>query len=449
MNDRPVTTGSGLRATVGSTQGGGNDTGAGSSSGGPDRPPPKSTAIDYSGRGGELAGITVANTLLTILTLGIYRFWAKTRVRRYLWSHVSFHDSPLEYTGRGIELFLGFIAAVVILTPLIVVPSYIIPLLDLGLAVSIGFSVFQGVVVLLLIQVAVYRAWRYRLSRTQWRGVRAGLDGSSFAYAQRAFLWTLASVVTLGLAVPWANVALHRYRLEHTWFGSKRFSFDGNGRALMIPWLFPLLTMAVTIAPFIPIFMAIDLENGPDRSVAPEVSPYLALLSALGGTAMWFVYLWYRVRQARYLASCTTFGGLSFRFDLKTRSVVGRYVLYWLAMVGVYFVVFAVFMIVSFVFAGVVAALGAAIDPENPFNLQVLPIGLLATGGVIALVLFIGMLVVQQVLQAVLFINPLSRVVCENLTVIGEEDFDAIAQSAQARPGRGEGLAEMFDVGAI
>lgn len=448
MNDRPVTTGSGLRATVGSTQGGGNDAGVGSSSGGPDRPPPKSISIDYSGRGGELAGITVANTLLTILTLGIYRFWAKTRVRRYLWSHVSFHDSPLEYTGRGIELFLGFIVALIILTPLIVVPSYIIPLLDLGLAVSIGFSVFQGVVVLLLVQVAFYRAWRYRLSRTQWRGVRAGLDGSSFVYAQRAFLWTLASVATLGLASPWANVALHRFRIEHTWFGSKRFSFDGNGRDLLIPWLVPLLTMAATAAALIPFLMAVDFQN-PEATAAPEVPPYLMLLAALGASAWLFAYLWYRVRQARYFASRTTFGGLSFRFDLKARSIVWRYFLYGLSIVGLYFVAFLVFTFGSFVLAGFAAALGGAMDPEASFSLEALPIGLLVTGGAIALVLFAGFLVVQQVLRAVLFVNPLARIVCENLTVFGEEDFDAIAQSAQARPGRGEGLAEMFDVGAV
>lgn len=448
MNDRPVTTGVGLRAEVGSMQGSGGDAGAGLSGIGTVAPEPKGTSIIYSGRGGELAGIAVANTLLTILTLGIYRFWAKTRVRRYLWSHVSFHDSPLEYTGRGIELFLGFIVAVVILTPLIAVPSYIIPLLDLGFIVEGGFVVVQVLAAFLLINMAYYRAWGYRLSRTQWRGVRAGLDGSSFAYALRAFLWTLASVVTLGLAVPWANVALHRFRIEHTWFGSKRFSFDGQGRALLLPWLVPLVAALGTIAVFVPLFMQMDLEN-PEAQLNPDLPVYLPVLAVLAGSISWLAGLWYRIRQAHYFATCTAFGGLSFRFELKTRSVVWRYLLYWLAIIGVYFVVVAVFMIVSFVFAGVVAALGAAVDPENPFNLEMVPIGLVVTGGLVALAFVTGFLVVQQVLQAVLFINPLSRIVCENLTVIGEEDFDAITQSAQARPGRGEGLAEMFDVGAI
>ncbi len=41
------------------------------------------------------------------------------------------------------------------------------------------------------------------------------------------------------------------------------------------------------------------------------------------------------------------------------------------------------------------------------------------------------------------------RFICENLEIVGEQDFAAIAQSAAAVPGRGEGLAEAFDVGGI
>ena len=51
---------------------------------------------------------------LALLTLGFYRFWAKTRIRRYLWGHLAFEDEDLEYTGTGRELFLGFLCVVVV-----------------------------------------------------------------------------------------------------------------------------------------------------------------------------------------------------------------------------------------------------------------------------------------------------------------------------------------------
>ena len=43
----------------------------------------------------------------------------------------------------------------------------------------------------LFTQFALYRARRYRLTRTVWRGVRFWMGGSGWSYAWRAALWTL------------------------------------------------------------------------------------------------------------------------------------------------------------------------------------------------------------------------------------------------------------------
>lgn len=63
------------------------------------------------GTGGELFAIFIVNILLKLVTLGIYHFWAQTRVRRYLWTQASFDNERFEYKGRGVELFLGFLKA--------------------------------------------------------------------------------------------------------------------------------------------------------------------------------------------------------------------------------------------------------------------------------------------------------------------------------------------------
>ena len=75
-------------------------------------------ALEYDGRIGELYRIFVVNLLLTVITIGIYRFWAITRWRRYFWSHMAFQEERFEYTGRGGELFLGALLALGILTGL-------------------------------------------------------------------------------------------------------------------------------------------------------------------------------------------------------------------------------------------------------------------------------------------------------------------------------------------
>lgn len=72
------------------------------------------SAFGFSGSWREYAPIAFTNLLLTIVTLGIYAFWARARTRRYLWSRTRFIDDRLHWTGTGLELFLGYLLAIVL-----------------------------------------------------------------------------------------------------------------------------------------------------------------------------------------------------------------------------------------------------------------------------------------------------------------------------------------------
>ena len=65
--------------------------------------------ITFDGRGGRMIGLGFINGILKVLTLGLYSFWAKTEVRRRIWSATRLNGEPLSYTGTGKELFLGFL----------------------------------------------------------------------------------------------------------------------------------------------------------------------------------------------------------------------------------------------------------------------------------------------------------------------------------------------------
>jgi uncharacterized membrane protein YjgN (DUF898 family) len=53
----------------------------------------------YDGDVGDLFGVYLLNLIFSILTFGIFRFWAITRLRRYLWSHMRFENTRFTYTG--------------------------------------------------------------------------------------------------------------------------------------------------------------------------------------------------------------------------------------------------------------------------------------------------------------------------------------------------------------
>lgn len=77
--------------------------------------PNQSHDIEYDGKTHELYKIYLLNLLLSILTLGLYHFWGKTRKRRYITSSFQLDGDRFEYTGYGKELFFGLLLGIVLL----------------------------------------------------------------------------------------------------------------------------------------------------------------------------------------------------------------------------------------------------------------------------------------------------------------------------------------------
>lgn len=71
--------------------------------------------FEFSDGGKELLLIALKTGFLTLITLGIYRFWAKTKIRNFIWASASLDGDSFEYHGTGLEKFLGFLLAIVIL----------------------------------------------------------------------------------------------------------------------------------------------------------------------------------------------------------------------------------------------------------------------------------------------------------------------------------------------
>src|ERR1700756_218611 len=173
-------------------------------------PPPlpaSAVRVEFSGDRSEFRRLVERGTGLELVSFGFYRFWLATDIRRHLWSHTSLEGDAPEYTGRGRELLIGFLFAMAILLP-IYLAYFLIGIEAERYKAFASFPLF--LFFYLFGQFAIYRARRYRLTRTVWRGVRFWMDGSGWAYALRASLWALLAIVTLGLALPWRTAALER-----------------------------------------------------------------------------------------------------------------------------------------------------------------------------------------------------------------------------------------------
>jgi len=91
----------------------------------------------------------------------------------------SFDGDPLEWTGTGKELFKGFVTVVfLILMPMGILGSFAQQLTLNKQEIVGGLLQFVlSVTYFMLLPMGMYRARRYRLSRTLWRGIRGTQTG--------------------------------------------------------------------------------------------------------------------------------------------------------------------------------------------------------------------------------------------------------------------------------
>ena len=364
----------------------------------------RSIELGYDGRPGEIGKIALVNSFLGLITLGIYRFWAKTRLRRYLWSHVTMDGDRFEYTGRGIELFIGFLIAGVFLGLLFGAVFAGGILLDHEPGAVNPLEIVYLVVIIFLIPFALYRARRYRLSRTQWRGIRAGQTGSAVKYAFMTLGLQILLVFTLSLTYPLYRTVLQRYRTTNTWFGDQRLEFSGRAGPMFGKWLLTLLLYVPTLG---------------------------------------LSYFWYRTVEFRYYASETRYAGLTLNSNLETGRVIGILLLSGIVSLIFIGVMFPLFTIVLNLVAPELAGMDGAATPADPaafFNPA-----LIAIYVVLAIIVVTGL----GFIQTVLLLHPMTTAIFDSLRLEGTVDFEALRQRVGEGPRHGEGLADAFDLSPI
>jgi uncharacterized membrane protein YjgN (DUF898 family) len=202
--------------------------------------------LTFHGSGGTLFGIYVVNVLLTIATLGVYRFWGKVRVRSFMMSQTEFEGDRFAYHGTGKELLLGFLKVVLFVgMPLTVLG--VVAELSQDTMVEGAIRFLTSILIFVFIPVAMVGARRYRLSRTAWRGIRFAFRGRAVAFAKIFMAGSVLSILTLSLYYPFFQARQQHYMISHSHFGRRPFRFDGRGRDLFGAYVLTLLLFLPTL----------------------------------------------------------------------------------------------------------------------------------------------------------------------------------------------------------
>ena len=353
-------------------------------------------AFRFHGNWRDYAPIAFTNLLLTIVTLGFYRFWATTRTRRYLWSQTQFIDDRLEWTGTGMELFIGFLLVLLLLGIPILFLQFGLQAMVFqgyaGAAFLLGFLAFA--LIFYLGGVARFRMLRYRLSRTWWHGIRGGADDLGWGYGV-SYMWRyVVSVIALYLPVPWAMIALWNERWEKMSFGP--FAFEANatisglyGRFLLF-YLLPIVLLVALFAAGAAIGVAGYLPTDHPAEPASPVFVLFGVLTVLGlYGGLGIVALVYYAKFFRVAIDGLSLSTLDFHFNARTKD--------WFRLV-------------------------------------------LGDIALVALTLGVGVIFLSY-RHWTFFVT--------NLDASGEIRLSELTQSTTRAPGQGEGLAAAFDIGAI
>jgi uncharacterized membrane protein YjgN (DUF898 family) len=383
---------------------------------------PAPVPASFAGDRGEFRRLIVRGTGLELVTVGFYRFWLATDIRRHLWSNTDIGDDAAEYTGNGKELLLGFLFALAILVPIYL--AYFLIGLEAERAKAFA-SIPLFLFFYLFGQFAIYRARRYRLTRTVWRGVRFWMSGSGWAYAARSVLWGIAMILTIGLLLPWREAALERYKMGHSYYGDLEGSFAATGWDLFKRgwWLWLSGMLALVLVGW---------------ALAKKV-PGAAWLPLLLIMAVPFLYGTFKAVEWRWWLSGIRFG------DVRLESALSR-----TALIGLYWKVIGWLLLLLLSFSGYVFACLTLIASmkQVPMAKLIVPGSLQANIPVIVpLALgYLALILAMNVLMRMYLLRDVWARVVSSTTVHQIEAAANVSAQGELASALGEGFADGLDV---
>ncbi len=417
--------------------------------------------VDFVGKRGALFWLAFKTGFFTILTLGVYRFWMKTRLRRWYWSAIRPGGHPMEYVGDPIEKLLGFFIAVVILTFYIGIVNLLLMFVSFSIFNSswLGYvASFAGVIPVWFY--AQYRARRYVLARTRWRAVRFGLEKGAWGYAGRALWYWALTFLTLGILWPRMTFLLEKFKTDRTYFGSAKLVQGGRWTMLYpatLPFVSGVLIMAATSvwvvwidpltgnAPetFDAFFKQMDAFFDGDTILLGLNQPWRLWLIPLSFFMLLYGAIHYRWVAKRLMANHKSADGVAFASALKGPRVtmiyvLGNFIAYLTLIVGIGVMV---------LLAGAMFGYGAFMAPGEggPGLFAVVPrwVSLVTLG-----ILYLGIFLMWGVLHNTFVTFPIMRHMAITTTLPTSIGIADISQRARDELAQAEGFAEALDLGA-
>jgi uncharacterized membrane protein YjgN (DUF898 family) len=283
--------------------------------------------------------------------------------------------------------------------------------------------------------------------------VRFYQTGAAWNYSIRSNLWSIQILLTAGLAYPWAQASLERYKMRHTHFGNLDGHFVGSGTVLfmrgVLLWLIILgpalagLIGTIVYMDWIAVMTAVmsPSEDAWKRIAFENPRLHEAALWLLGGSfwAMFaglILYPVFRAMVTRWWISGVRFGPIEAQSRLRNGQIyrvylrfIGYSILYSMATGAIFGMVAGLYFETAKLF-------------ESSTVTEIVAVVLAVIGYVVI------MLGYSTIYQGTVTIR-LWRLSFETTALSGLAALDSVQAAGEASGAFGEGLADALDVGGL
>jgi predicted Zn finger-like uncharacterized protein len=262
---------------------------------------PRRVGFEFHGTGADYFGIWIVNSLLKIVTLGIYSPWAKVRKRSYFYGCTILEGKNFDYLANPIALLKGWL-----------IGALLFLLYMFGTSFSPLLSSLIALLVFCLAPWVIVRSRMFNNRNSAHRNIRFSFY-PDYAGAYTVYLGLgLLIPLTLGIITPYVIYRQKQFHVENSSFGTTPFKFAACGKdfyKLFLRGIGFTLLIAVCGGIFFAIFGALlNGSTGVGESLFPIAAFFLFIFVYMFIGLYFYVAItnltWSSVRLARHRFVC-------------------------------------------------------------------------------------------------------------------------------------------------
>jgi uncharacterized membrane protein YjgN (DUF898 family) len=208
--------------------------------------------FEFRGNALDFFKIWFINTVLTMITLGIYGPWAKVRNNHYIYGNTFLGSHSFEYTANPVKILIG---------RLIVVGFYVL----FFVASQLGFFGAAGIIFILfilLLPLLIRQALVFRAKYTRFHGLSFLYKASIGEFYKFFIIHFFLNLITIGIIFPYTHNEFKKLAINNAYYGDSNFYFQAGASKFFFIYYIKMFLLNMALIFIVGLLIAVAVPNG-------------------------------------------------------------------------------------------------------------------------------------------------------------------------------------------